>query len=356
MKLFKMFNRKKEKSITTEKEKDIAPADKKLKINYEIIKYFDSKEIKTLSDILELPDDFIMLQNINLILRHPDKILTNKTGNTKRVLLKLSIENKYLLEIDFSQDIKNLIKYQYYEKKNLGEYYYYSNKISNILITDPLGLKQTVSREIYRLNEPECGISTLEQIYKDFNIKMPKQYSNYKNILVSTNNVKLNNDFVYFYDFSFNEKKVLIKLKISKDIQHKIPNIILMILCKYQRIIYSEIMNINTNIDLTEETQYHQESNKELSKFLVKLLCYGIYLEQKELPKELPKELSKEFDINEYRRWAGGSSNKYQLYIFKNKYFIIYNNKKKYLTLKNIYTNNNNLYIIINKNKFLIYW
>ena len=129
-----------------------------------------------------------------------------------------------------------------------------------------------------------------------------------------------------------------------------------MILCKYQRIIYSEIMNINTNIDLTEETQYHQESNKELSKFLVKLLCYGIYLEQKELPKELPKELSKEFDINEYRRWAGGSSNKYQLYIFKNKYFIIYNNKKKYLTLKNIYTNNNNLYIIINKNKFLIYW
>jgi hypothetical protein len=56
----------------------------------------------------------------------------------------------------------------------------------------------------------------------------------------------------------------------------------------------------------------------------------------------------------------GGKSNKkYQLYIsIKNKYFIIYNNKKIYLKLSNILVKNNKLFVKVNGNKNLlsVYW
>jgi len=56
-----------------------------------------------------------------------------------------------------------------------------------------------------------------------------------------------------------------------------------------------------------------------------------------------------------FEKYGGKSNKKYQLYIsIKNKYFIIYNNKKIYLKLSNILVKTNKLFVKVNENKNLL--
>lgn len=223
-------------------------------------------------------------------------------------LLHIDTENFYLFK--FSNIINKVIKIENSEKMNnsnlpllLDFNFFNSDIIQNNDCDNKL------------LNENENNYANIIT-------------NNFNNIIFNGNIRSISNDNdIEYYKFTYKSKE-------------------------YSIIIY----NLNNYLDKVKEynifnyyytiNSYHKDPNQTsmiLSDDLIKkdiiykLLIAKLIYDMEEIIKKSKK--------------TGGMNNKsYQLYIINDRYFINYNKKRVYLTIKNTYKNNNQLFIKINKN------
>jgi len=210
--------------------------------NNEIYKYYYKNKINNLNDILKLPIDlFKNFWNFELI--YP-KFIYGKDNILQSI--DLNIENNIdIFEIDFDNDINNLVKYYQNNDENNNTYFYYINFI------------QSETRTLRKyLKSPICNI----------------------------NLIQLNNKFEYYFRCKKNNFEFIIKIILTEKNRHKIPDNILKILCVIQLHLYSIFYNTqnrsNTDNIIIEPLFYENNIyiKKQLDFFLQRIILFGTYL------------------------------------------------------------------------------
>ena len=115
-------------------------------------------------------------------------------------------------------------------------------------------------------------------------------------------------------------------------------------------IIFNDIMSINKNEENKNEENKNEENKNEENKNKIKEKYKGIFDKIEKFFNYInPKKVIIENEEEEIKGGRRRTKNEYQLYIDNKSYFIMYNNKKHYLTINNIMRRYNNLYMKIDK-------
>jgi len=315
-------------------------------------------------------NDLLVNQNLTneikeKIINNINKIIFNNNKNLDKIKAlydkNKQKENK-LNYYDLQEEIKDYENYNNFEnfsdvKKRLEEIF------NSKLISDTIKIRYTELNEINY-----CKFSV---VFKDMNnflidfysIKYPLRCYCTNDIITTNNqnssNYKLCLTF-QFNDYNNNKKEENVSLiftnKEDYDLYNSVLSNIDKIYKEYYEIINDEkILEIFkviikegdigfTNREIKDYNNFIGKMNKIIKSLniinkLEYILCLVKYVYIKEYL----------LSAENYNTIIGGKSKEYQLYIYKNRYFINYNNKKVYLTKNNTYKKNNTLFIKINK-------
>lgn len=231
-------------------------------------------------------------------------------------LLHIDTENFYLFK--FSNIINKVIKIENSEKMNN----------SNL----PLLLDfNFFNSDIIQNNDCDNNCKLLDNDEKKYVNKITTDISN--NISITKDDIiRYNNNDLEYYKFTYKSKEYSIKI-------YNLNNYLTIIEKLYNSIFkyYYEIILSNRD---PKQAFIKIDYNYIKKDIIYKLLIAKLIYDMEKIIKEA-----------EESKKTGGMNNKsYQLYIINDRYFINYNKKRVYLTIKNTYKNNNQLFIKINKN------
>lgn len=244
---------------------------------------------------------------------------------------------------DFYNVYKYILCKSFYNLLHINkEYFYlfnYSNIQNNIIKIEkldnitklPLLLEFNFFNNdiIVNIENNDCdnNYKLLDNDEKKYVNKITDKFNN-----ITIINTNTNTDDLEYYKFTYKSKNYLIKITNL--------NNYLTIIKKQYNSIYKNYYEIRPSNRDPQQTSHISPDDYIKKDIIYKLLIAKLIYDMEKIIKEA-----------EESKKTGGMNNKsYQLYIIDDRYFINYNKKRVYLTIKNTYKNNNQLFIKINKN------
>jgi len=311
-----------------------------------------------------------MIFKINKLFLSNLEILRNvilDVNNFNDIISKLYIYNNDIckklisnmtIKLGYPGFVNNSLNYKLYLKKNTAfivdfkkekfqdffsiynNIYYYEPNRNDLIILQI----NIINKTYYIIFKNISQIKIQHQNVVEFLDLLSKLIINYtknpKDILVPLNS-KENNFYNYYNRFKEIISSILLFIFYKYNLLYKLYSIYLnnKLNSIEKKLFKYQIQNINIKAEKEFKNKHYN-------------LNADIVVVQQSIKSQFTPEM---LEQKLFEKYGGKSNKKYQLYIsIKNKYFIIYNNKKIYLKLSNILVKTNKLFVKVNENKNLL--